>query len=540
MSDCFSELSQNIANVFIQSVLFVDDQAYKNEGGDNSFDVKQMSQESASRGLLSTAYAPDQLQDLDKIVVVGKNADILVLDWRMDCNDESDAEKSDDSEEDIADVRGDLAVNVIKRIVLDSDSDAVMDQLKLIFVYTGETGLKDISDRLNTEFSKFDKLDDFTFSFGGIRISIWAKESLAKTFKHLPENKARLRSYNQLLDEIPVEYAAVSSGVLSNTCLNALSSLRNNTYQLLAKFSPHLDHAFVAHRAMLPCPSDAGELLKETICGEFNAILTDVDISQQVSNDVINKWILDQDLTDIEITVKKATKDVPAKKITINNEKRKLWQDSGYSAFISQEVDGASSLVLNKSGIKKCERDLLKDHACLVFAPESIAKKGCNEEFAILTHQKRNYLSSIKCPFLTLGVVVKYAGRYLVCIQQNCDSMRIYEGGKRNFLFLPLKENTHSFDVLFKNEDNEYVYLLTCCKNCQDLESIEFASTCNTGVVQAQKEDKCYYFMGAGDADVKFQWILNLKEAHAQKIVNKFAANLSRVGLDESEWLRRS
>jgi hypothetical protein len=39
--------------------------------------------------------------------------------------------------------------------------------------------------------------------------------------------------------------------------------------------------------------------------------------------------------------------------------------------------------------------------------------------------------------------------------------------------------------------------------------------------------------------DEKFIWILDLKEAHAQRIANLYAARLSRVGLDESEWLRR-
>jgi hypothetical protein len=39
--------------------------------------------------------------------------------------------------------------------------------------------------------------------------------------------------------------------------------------------------------------------------------------------------------------------------------------------------------------------------------------------------------------------------------------------------------------------------------------------------------------------DENFKWILDLKDAHAQRIANTYAAKLSRVGLDESEWLRR-
>ena len=35
-----------------------------------------------------------------------------------------------------------------------------------------------------------------------------------------------------------------------------------------------------------------------------------------------------------------------------------------------------------------------------------------------------------------------------------------------------------------------------------------------------------------------FEWVVDLKELHAQRIVNNYCAQLSRVGLNESEWLR--
>jgi hypothetical protein len=36
-----------------------------------------------------------------------------------------------------------------------------------------------------------------------------------------------------------------------------------------------------------------------------------------------------------------------------------------------------------------------------------------------------------------------------------------------------------------------------------------------------------------------YQWIDQLRASHAQRAVEKFASDLSRVGLTESEWLRR-
>ena len=36
----------------------------------------------------------------------------------------------------------------------------------------------------------------------------------------------------------------------------------------------------------------------------------------------------------------------------------------------------------------------------------------------------------------------------------------------------------------------------------------------------------------------KYRWIVDIKNMHAQRIVNNYCAQLSRVGLNESEWLR--
>ena len=35
-----------------------------------------------------------------------------------------------------------------------------------------------------------------------------------------------------------------------------------------------------------------------------------------------------------------------------------------------------------------------------------------------------------------------------------------------------------------------------------------------------------------------YEWVVDLKEMQAQRILNSYCAQLSRVGLNESEWLR--
>lgn len=532
MNSDFMTMSRGIAQDFIQSILFVDDKAYCLEQGDHRFDVKPIIRESAANGLIATAFAPERQDDLPMVVRIGRKADVIVLDWRIDINDIVSSSGADEEQDDVADSRGDFAIQVIRDLIV--ENDAPVDQLKLIFIYTGETNLQDIFTQLITAFSSFKRIDDFTLSFGGIRISIWAKDSAAPSFTHMPEILPRIRSYSGLLDEVPIEYAKVSSGLLSNTCLNALTLLRNNTYKLLANFSPSLDPAFVAHRAMLPQPDDAGELLKETICGQLNAILTNADISQHVSSKIICDWLSSQEFRDTEI---KAT---DKHKITINNTKRELWQNQGYVALLNGELTASGKAILNEDDIKNFERGRLKKYACIAFKPHNFTNEYCDEEFSILTHHKRNHLCTSQRPSLSLGVMVKNNDSYLLCIQQKCDSVRIDAGTHRKFLFLPMKKDDQKFDVLFKNGPKDYVRLSTCYKECHALEIIEFSPLENTGIVQAQKEDGFYYFSGGPNDEIKYQWILDLKESHAQRIANNYAAILARVGLDESEWLRRN
>ncbi len=541
MSDSFNEMSENIAKNFIQSILFVDDLAYKPEQSDHLFDVEVMSKESVARGFLASVYAPENQDDLENIVKVGRKSDVVVLDWSMDINDDSAQSEGDDEEEDTADSRGEFAVRIIKAVIADAQSDDSVNQLKLIFIYTGEIGLQGICDDLQAALDHFDRVDDFTLLKGGIRISIWAKAVLARHFKQMPENRSRLCSYANLLDKVSTEYASVSAGLLSNTCLYALTSLRNNTYKLLANFSPSLDPAFVVHRAMLLKPDDAGDLLKETICGELNSILTNADISARVSSNAIHNWISSQNFVDTEIMVKKGNADSPATTIAINSTKRKLWQDKGYVALLSNEKNKAGTSLLTKKEIDTCERNRLKKHACTSFIPTDFTPDDYNEKFSILTHHKRNCSSIAKNPSLSLGVMIKDDDRYLLCIQQKCDSVRIPDEKHRKFLFLPMKtrRDDQNFDVLFKG-DKDYIRLSTCYKECYAIEIIEFTPFKSTGIVQAQEEDGFYYFTGGVNGQIKYQWILDLKEAHAQRIANHFAAQLSRVGLDESEWLRRT
>jgi hypothetical protein len=45
-------------------------------------------------------------------------------------------------------------------------------------------------------------------------------------------------------------------------------------------------------------------------------------------------------------------------------------------------------------------------------------------------------------------------------------------------------------------------------------------------------------FFKSGARETNFQWVAELRTEHAQRIANMLAGKISRVGLNESEWLR--
>ena len=70
-----------------------------------------------------------------------------------------------------------------------------------------------------------------------------------------------------------------------------------------------------------------------------------------------------------------------------------------------------------------------------------------------------------------------------------------------------------------------------------ELRTIKFKPLEGTDLIIAKEVNELFYFESLHGE--KFLWLSDLKDAHAQRIANNFAAKLSRVGLDESEWLRR-
>ena len=76
MADRFIEQSKEIANNFIQNIVFIDDKAYKNDMTNNAFSALDVSNVFAQSGKICAVYAPKSISDVNSYNTILNKADV--------------------------------------------------------------------------------------------------------------------------------------------------------------------------------------------------------------------------------------------------------------------------------------------------------------------------------------------------------------------------------------------------------------------------------------------------------------------------------
>lgn len=84
MADRFIEQSKEIANNFIQNIVFIDDKAYKTDITNNAFSALDVSNVFAQSGKICAIYAPKSISDVNSYNTILNKADVIILDWYLD------------------------------------------------------------------------------------------------------------------------------------------------------------------------------------------------------------------------------------------------------------------------------------------------------------------------------------------------------------------------------------------------------------------------------------------------------------------------
>lgn len=507
MADRFIEQSKEIANNFIQNIVFIDDNAYKNEITNNAFSALDVSNVFAQSGKICAIYAPKSISDINSYNTILNKADVVILDWYLDIKKEENLIEDPEADADNDDPRGEFTLKLI------SDLLSQTGMLKLLIVYTGETDLFEITDSIYQKVNQhsFHKEDCVIRSLNS-KILVRAKSQNSETqFAHNPELKNKIVPYESLPTLIVEEFADMTNGLLSNFALSSISAIRNNTSRMLSVFSPNLDPAYLGHKILLENPFESKQLLIKLFGEAISELLETTDID---TKDWVDNWI--------ENRITEETISINGVSIGKSKDLLKRMFGSEQSRLKDKYAEASGKYMSNKDEGK------LQSHTIELFAYDDIDVNKSNVDFAILTHHKNIFQPAIEAPILTLGTVIKSAGRYYVCIQQRCDSVRIKE--ERRFLFLPLEEEGE-YPLIVNNE-----LKLFTNKSSFAIKTMKFKPKEGATIIQASKqEDKYVFYSSYGET---CEWVVDLKEMQAQRIVNNYCAQLSRVGLNESEWLR--
>ena len=89
-----------------------------------------------------------------------------------------------------------------------------------------------------------------------------------------------------------------------------------------------------------------------------------------------------------------------------------------------------------------------------------------------------------------------------------------------------------------KTGANDYRLVSVCTKPSRwTLERFVPTSDAGGSVVAEEVENGVFFFTATDDT--RFEWLGELKAQFAQRIAHRFASGLSRVAVDNTEWLRR-
>ena len=512
-TEVFKSRSREIAKRFLQTAVVVDDEAYmtsdrmdvaKGEvvapgrrtlapsqrdpgpvgrGKEHTLDARSVMDSFAALGVICGVVGPDQAA-----METMRQADIVVLDWRLQKEDPQYALK-------------------LLRVLLTGEGDR--NSLRLVAIYTGEAGFEDIYESVFTQLEKtgLDPERDGSktaISYRHGRVVLYAKSDV-NLAKHLKE---RSIAEEDLPERLVKDFSTMTEGLLTRIALTSLTAVREGAHRVLDQFCADLDPAFLAHRACISNPDDAERQIVNQVAEELRGLMDNAVAEQSPAGaDAVESWI------------------------------RHRNRGGGRFKFGKRDLDLEETITLAQNGLKE---SVLKDKdfgdLSAGFAGEKVV--GLDERLAWIMSFRTVF--NAPPPTLRLGSVVTTMidgdKRHLICMRPRCDCVRL--NGETTFFFLPLVEPHNVKEQLVVKLGNEFKRLGIGLDPAGWVRR-QFKPSEGNRAVTATKEEPNGAFVFADTCDERYTWQGELKAEYAQRIAQTFTTTLSRVAVDESEWLRR-
>ena len=542
----FEEYSKKIASSFLQSVVVVDDGAFlhhwerprphdnlvkpgrgtepkkkspqpgesTSEYKTHDLDAKVLIDTFAEKGLICSVLKPTLMESFeDKAFNAALLADIVVLDWQLQGTEFPDKD----------------AAGLIAKII---HGKGAQDRIRLIVIYSAEparTIQSKIAELLKQSGEFVAEDDDHTFIQNATRICLFAKKGI------IGAAPGRAVSEEELPDKLIGEFSQMTMGLLSNAALASLAALRQHTHLMLGRFRNPLDAPYLSHRILTFPPEEAEMHIVPLVVSETESILEDANVSDSVSIGQIKAWLDWHMRHDPPLYRRMRIKSkTEAKKAMLN--------------LLTKGITGKNKSRSHKtwgkllSRIKSEKNQRAPSRLTDIFTSDGKSGEIHDRELALLMSTRSQYQTLP--PSLTLGTIVaediEDETHYFVCIQPKCDSVRLPKNG-REFPFLPLtpvgKDTSSDFGYIVR--DRATLVELQLSLKPHDFRKFHFQPTKRGQPIYASPVQGRWLFKSSSPDTSPLRWVAALKPDHAQRVANDFGHEITRVGLTESEWLRR-
>ena len=440
----------------------------------------------SSLGVICGVVGPEQ-----SVIEAVRQADIVILDWLL------------------KDRKPDYTLALLRKFLI---GEGDRNSLRLVAIYTGEQGLEDISQTVFDELKKneLDPKDDgnkTTIPYRHGRLVLYAKPAVPLPTALKDRSVAEEELPGRLLDD----FASMTDGLVPSIALTSLTAVREGEHKILDRFCADLDPAFLTHMVCLPDPEDAERQFVSHVAEELRGLADEtVAVESPAGKDEVERWIRRDGRTNFEFGDKKL--------------------DLGQTIQLATEGLEASS-VFSKSAKKKA----------FTFLTAGFAHPGVvdlDERLAWIMGFRT--VHNAPPPILWLGSVVTTNedgdDKHLICMMPRCDSLRLED--KTSFMFLPLVEPQKKAKIQLVVKLGSDFHRLGINLESASLILRSFNPSEDRSEVVATKRESDGEFEFTDTCERKYTWRGELTAEYAQRIAHEFATTLSRVAVDESEWLR--
>lgn len=441
----------------------------------------------SSLGVICGVVGPEQ-----SVIEAVRQADIVVLDWLL------------------KDQKPDYTLTLLRKLLTEERD---RNSLRLVAIYTGEQGLEDISQTVFDELKKneLDPKDEgnkTAIPYRHGRLVLYAKPAVPLPTALKDRSVAEEELPGRLLDD----FASMTDGLVPSIALTSLTAVREGEHKILDRFCAELDPAFLAHMVCLPDPEDAERQFVAHVAEELRGLADEtVAVESPAGKDEVERWIRRDGRTNFEFGDKKL--------------------DLGQTIQLATE-GLAESNAFSKNARKRAFK----------FLSAGFARPGgaidLDEQLAWIMSFRTVY--NAPPPTLWLGSVVttKENGddKHLICMRPRCDSLRLKE--KTSFVFLPLVEPQNKTKIQLVVKLGSGFHRLGIKLESASLILQSFNPSEDRSEVVATKRESDGEFEFTDTSGRKYTWRGELTAEYAQRIAHEFATTLSRVAVDESEWLR--